>query len=270
MATAGTLKDRYEETCARVADAARRSGRRPQDVILVAVTKFAEPDEIRELVSYGHRDFGENKVQQLSQRAAQMAEWLSRSATLHKGGALEGPGLPESVRWHMVGRLQRNKVKKAIESARLIHGIDSLRLAEEIQVVALRKDATVDVLLQVNASGEGTKAGVSLPAALHLAEQIDTMVNVRLRGLMTMAPEVENPEEARPTFRRLRECFEDLKQAGVGADHNQFNILSMGMTNDFEVAISEGANVVRIGSAIFGERTGPADDEDEPREGDDD
>ncbi len=268
MAIAGTLKGRYEEVRARVEDAARRSGRRPQDVVLVAVTKFAEPDEIRELIELGHLDFGENKVQQLAQRAAQVQEWLARSSSLRKGNAVESPDLPESVRWHMIGRLQRNKVKKAIECARLIHGIDSLRLAEEIQVAAMRKDLTVDLLLQVNCSGEASKQGIAIPAALHLAEQIDTMVNVRLRGLMTMAPIVENPEEARPVFSRLRECFEDLQQAGVGVDHGQFNILSMGMTNDFEVAISEGANVVRIGSAIFGERTGPADDEDEPSESD--
>lgn len=273
MATVASLKDRYSEVSQRVADAATRAGRRPQDVLVVAVSKYTEPDQIRELMLLGHRDFGESRVQQLCQRAAMANEWIERAITMGRGtsggadaASRVGSALPESVRWHMIGRLQRNKVRKAIECARLIHGVDSLRLAEEIQSVGLRRDVVVDILMQVNCSGEANKAGVAPPAARHLADQIDTMVNVRLRGLMTMAPLSDNPEDARATFARCRELFEDMRSVGVG-DEQTFNILSMGMTNDFEVAISEGANVVRIGSAIFGEQeTQGHEDEDEEEE----
>ncbi|TVQ64013.1 MAG: YggS family pyridoxal phosphate-dependent enzyme [Phycisphaerales bacterium] len=268
MATVATLKDRYTEVTQRVAEAAKRAGRSPADVLVVAVTKYAEPEQVRELIQLGHMDFGENKVQQLAQRAAMAQEFLERSISLRdSGGVPTSANLPESVRWHMIGRLQRNKVRKAIECARLIHGVDSLRLAEEIQAIALKRDVTVDILLQVNCSGEKTKGGVAPPAARHLAEQIDTMVNVRLRGLMTMAPHSDNPEDSRFTFTQCRELFEDLRAYNLA--EGAFNILSMGMTGDYEVAISEGANVVRIGSALFGEPAEhtPDDDDDGEDEG---
>ncbi|MCC6659341.1 MAG: YggS family pyridoxal phosphate-dependent enzyme [Phycisphaerales bacterium] len=257
-----TLAERYESVRGRIAAAAERTGRRGQDVLLVAVTKFAEPEQIRELVTLGHRDLGENKVQQLVQRASQLEESLSRQRVLPH--ARSSP-VPE-VRWHMIGHLQRNKARKAIEFSRLIHSVDSLRLAEEIQVAAMRREQPVDVLIQVNCSGEASKFGCPGPAAVHLAEQIDTMVSVRLRGLMTMAPLIENSAAAREaairTFARGREAFEEIQKAGVG--EGRFNILSMGMSGDFEEAIAEGANLVRVGSAIFGEpRTPPAAEPDE-------
>lgn len=262
MATALTVKDRYAEVMSRVARAAERSGRSAKDVLVVAVSKYAEPEQVRDLVRLGHADFGESRVQSLVQRAAMVEEYLARLRTAPSAAsAHEGPSkAPLEVRWHMIGRLQRNKVKKAIEVARLIHSVDSLRLAEEIQTVALRKDATVDVLLQVNCSGEHTKGGVTIPAARHVAAQIDTMVNVRLRGVMTMAPLVDDPAEslaaARLAFERCREVFEEIKTDGSGGA--DFRILSMGMSHDFETAIEEGANLVRIGSAIFGEPEGGA------------
>jgi pyridoxal phosphate enzyme (YggS family) len=211
----------------------------------------------------GHRDLGENKVQQLVQRASQLEEHLSRQRVLPHARA--GEAVPE-VRWHMIGHLQRNKARKAIEFCRLIHSVDSLRLAEEIQAIALKRDHPVDVLIQVNCSGELSKFGCPGPAAVHLAEQIDTMISVRLRGLMTMAPLIDDPrrarEEALRTFARGRECFEDIRKTGVG--EGRFNILSMGMSGDFEEAITEGANMVRVGTAIFGEpRTPPAEEPDE-------
>lgn len=271
MTTTMTLKDRYREVKDRVADAAARSGQDPGRVILVAVTKFAGADQIRDLIALGHVDFGENKVQQLVQRAAIIDEWLARHRTMpstgwpsavHEDDAAgeawkgsptdqQSPPIPAAVRWHMIGHLQRNKVRKAAEICRLIHSIDSLRLAEEVQLVAEKRDKVIDVLLQVNIAGEGQKFGCSVPAAMHLAEQIDTMIQVRVRGLMVMAPLSDNPEEARPIFARARELFEEIRTEGIGGRH--FNILSMGMSGDYEIAIEEGANVVRVGSAIFGE-----------------
>lgn len=258
MTTLETLSERFLDVKRRIAESAARSGRSGSDVLLVAVTKHAGVDQIRELVQLGHLDYGENHVQQLVQRAAMVDEWLARHRTLTRTappGRDAGPGtLPERVRWHLIGHLQRNKVKKAIETARLIHSVDSLRLAEEMQAVALRRDQAVDILVQVNVSGEGTKSGCAPAAVVHLVEQIDTMINLRVRGLMTMAPHADNPELARPVFARCRELFEEVVRAGVAPRH--FNVLSMGMSGDYEVAVEEGANVVRVGSAIFGEGAG--------------
>ncbi len=264
MTTIASLKDRYTEVRERVARAAERSERTESDVLVIAVCKYAEPDAIRELIQLGHLDFGENKVQQLVQRAAMMDEWLARRRSMPGLGADAGGGpagageLPERVRWHMIGHLQRNKVRKVVETARLIHGVDSLRVAEETQAIAAKKDIEVDVLLQVNIAGESQKYGCAIPAAYHLAEQIDTMVQVRVRGIMAMAPISDDPEASRSTFSRARELFTEIQESGVGAPH--FNILSMGMSNDFEVAIEEGANMVRVGSAIFGEPAASDDD----------
>ena len=246
-----TLKERYLEVKQRVADAAIRSGRTPESVYLVAVTKFAEPEDIRELIELGHRDFGENKVQQLAQRASIIEEWFDRmrlTPRVTNEHTSFDPSTP--VRWHMIGHLQRNKVRKIGDLVRLVHSVDSLRLAEEIQQIANKLDRTVDVLLQVNVSNEDSKFGVPIAAAGAIAEQIDTMINVRVRGLMTMAPLSENPEDSRAHFVRCRELFEDLVREGVGEGH--FDLLSMGMSGDYEVAIEEGANLVRVGSAIFG------------------
>jgi hypothetical protein len=269
LGLAPTLRERYLRVVDRVAAAARRSGRSPDRIILVAVTKTAEPEEIRELIELGHRDFGENRVQNLVQRSAVIDEWAKRVRMLPE--AARSMALDESgsgaVRWHMIGHLQRNKARKVAELCRLVHSVDSLRVAEELQVCANRLDRGLDrpveVLVQVNVSGEESKAGCPVSAAGALCEQIDTMVNVRVRGLMTMAPYSDDPEAARPHFRRLRELFEELREARAGAAGDRgagggrFNLLSMGMSGDFEVAIEEGANVVRVGSAIFGHRHDP-------------
>src|SRR5205085_1888025 len=154
------------------------------------------------------------------------------------------------------------KARKAVELCRLIHSIDSLRLAEEIQQVTLKREQPVEVLVQINCSGEKSKSGCPVPAAGHLAEQIDTMMSVRVRGLMTMAALDATPEETRATFRRCRELFDEIKKTGVG--EGKFNLLSMGMSGDFETAIEEGANIVRVGSAIFGDpKPGAAEEADE-------
>ncbi len=277
-----SLHDRYGLVMDRIARAAAKSGRKPGDIILVAVTKFAAPEQIRELLQIGHRDFGENRVQVLAQHAAIVEEFLSRRRILASSRVPAGeppdllfaggtpplsPAVPgEVVRWHMIGHLQRNKARKVIDFVRLIHSVDSLRLAEELQNIAVRRDRVIEVLLQANCSGEASKFGCPLPAAIPLAEQIQTMFNIRLRGVMTMAPESANPEEARASFARCRELFEDMCARGFNED-GTFNILSMGMSGDFEVAISEGANIVRVGTAIFGARPPGGEHPEQPEEG---
>ncbi|MEM1072040.1 MAG: YggS family pyridoxal phosphate-dependent enzyme [Planctomycetota bacterium] len=251
--TAGLI-ERYEAVRSKVEAAARRSGHDPSRVILVAVTKYAELDDIRDLIEHGHRDFGENRVQQLTQRAAMVDEWVRRRQRLGGGGTKQ----LELPRWHMIGHLQRNKSKQVIEAARLIHSVDSLRLAEELQAVGLKRERITDVLIQVNVSQEESKFGCPVPAVEALATSIESMAYLRCRGLMTMAPYADNPEDSRPYFSRLRDLYDDLLRVGVGED--AFNILSMGMSGDYEVAIEEGANVVRVGSSIFGERRSPEAD----------
>jgi hypothetical protein len=282
---APSLEARYAEVCDRVAAAAKKAARRPQDVILVAVTKNAEPEHIRELIAMGHRDFGENRVQQLVQRASMIAEWLGRQRRFPTSRQVQGddagsllfvpgsesdlgaksaqPGGKDGVRWHMIGHLQRNKAKKVLEFTRLVHSVDSLRLAEELQAAAMRRDQMVEVLLQINCSGEASKFGCAVPAAGPLAEQIETMVNVRLRGVMTMAAPNASEDETRRCFARCRDLFEEIR--GQVSDPRRFNILSMGMSGDYEIAISEGANIVRVGSAIFGNNP-VAESPEEPEE----
>jgi pyridoxal phosphate enzyme (YggS family) len=252
-----TLRERYDDVRARVAAAAEKSGRKASDIVLVAVTKYASIEDIRELVSFGHVDLGENRVQQLVQRAAIIDEFNARRS--ERGLAVT------PVRWHMIGTLQRNKVRQAVEVARLVHSVDSLRLAEEIQEYAEDRDdprpEPVDVLVEVNVSGEKSKHGVAPAAARHLVDMIDTMIALRPRGLMCMAPNTGSVDDARRTFTRCKEIFDEIRAIGSGGE--RFDILSMGMSGDYEVAIECGANLVRVGSAIFGE---PKPDAGEPNE----
>ncbi len=250
MKDEATLKKRYQAVQQRIAAAAERSGRHRDDVLLTIVTKLASIDQIRQLLELGHMDFGENRVQALMHRAAQIDEFLQRHRQLSGSKVVNIPG---KLRWHMVGHLQRNKVAKVLKLVRLIHSVDSLRLAEEIQTAAARYEDPVEVLIQVNTTGEKDKLGVAPAAAVHLIEQIDTMMNLRPRGLMSIARQVEDPQDARLDFERCADLFEDIRRERAGGE--QFDILSMGMSNDFEVAIECGANIVRIGSAIFGPPT---------------
>lgn len=297
-----SIPERYALVRDRIARAAERSGQRASDILLVAVSKTAEPEQLKAMIDLGHRDFGENRVQTLVQHAAIVEEYLdrlrvhptTRRVTPGNSGEFLAPARsskaatpsepkPESkspaalnsampaepppvvpVRWHMIGHLQRNKARKVAEFVRLVHSVDSLRLAEELQVIATRRDQVIDVLVQVNCSGEASKFGCPVPAALPLAEQIDTMVNVRVRGLMTMAAIGESPEQARATFSRCRDLYEELRKSGIS--QGNINLLSMGMSGDFEVAIQEGANIVRVGSAIFGESKATEDEPAEPSE----
>ena len=259
IASQQQLRDSYKKVRDQIASAAIRSGRRPSDIVMVAVTKTASPDQIRTLVELGHADLGENRVQQLQQRVATLDEFLSRKRTLGSAAPKANDQSPDLVRWHMIGHLQRNKVKAVVPIVRLIHSIDSLRLAEEVHAFAAKHDRVADVLIQVNAAGESQKFGIAIPAVLHLAEQMDSMMHLRVRGLMTMAPYTENPEDSRETFARTAELFTEMRSAKIGS--GDCNILSMGMSDDFEVAISEGANVVRIGRALFGDGDPDAPDE---------
>lgn len=250
---AGTLKDAYRRVNDNIAAAAERSGRSRDDVLLVAVTKTASPDQIRAVVDMGQVDFAENRVQHLQQRVAQLEEFLSRKRTLGGASTRHDEGVVTDVRWHMIGHLQRNKVKTVVPAVKLIHSVDTLRLAEELQNYGAKHEQVIDILLQVNSSGETQKFGIHPPAVQHLLDQIDTMMFLRPRGLMTMAPYSDDVEEVRGVFRRTFELFQDIKAAGVVPP--EFKILSMGMTGDYEIAIEEGANLVRIGRGLFGEGT---------------
>lgn len=253
MAKRTPLAEKLDEVRERIAAAAATAKREPGAVTLVAVTKSAAPEQIREILSLGVADLGESRVQVLAQRAGQLDEFLKRRQA--HGGPGEGGGgnaapVPDKVRWHMIGHLQRNKVKQLLPYVHTIHSIDSLRLAEDLDVQVAKLGRRVPVMLQVNASEEPQKHGVAVGAAVHLAEQIDSMPNLQLIGLMTMAPFDANEKKIRAAFGRTREIFEEMrwhKIGGAGLKH-----LSMGMSNDFEHAIAEGSTMVRIGTTLFG------------------
>ena len=225
------VKDTINSTCVCV-------GRDPQEVKLVVVTKSATIEAIKEVIRLGFTELGENRVQQLKKVSAEVAGFLQ-----------EQDGNPKKINWHMIGHLQRNKVRHVLPIACLIHSVDTLRLAEEISDSAAKLDLYPRVLLQVNTSNEPQKYGVPMAAATHLAEQIETLPNLRLIGLMTMAPLTHNKDLVRACFARARELFVEMRgEKVVGPD---FTELSMGMSSDYEVAIEEGATILRIGSAIF-------------------
>lgn len=260
MAKRSPLAEKLDEVKDRIAAAAAKAKREPSEVTLVAVTKTAAPEQIRETLQLGVADLGESRVQVLTQRAAQINEYHQRRLAHGDGPGGAGP-LPEKIRWHMIGHLQRNKIKPVLPLVSLIHSIDSLRLAEEIDAHAAKAGRRMPVLMQVNAGEEPQKYGVAVGAAVHLAEQIDSMPNLQIVGLMTMAP-LEAPEaKVRQAFSRTREIFEELKWHKIGGASMRH--LSMGMSNDFESAIAEGATMVRIGSLLFGGKIQDHEMEDE-------
>jgi len=212
---------------ARIAEAALRGGRRPESVQLVAVTKTVGPERIREAVACGLRVFGENRVQEARAKVSEV------------------PG----VSWHLIGSLQRNKIKEALRLFEVIHSVDSVGLAEELSRRSMERGTRrAEVLLQVNISQEPQKHGVAPEEAERVVGAVLDLQGLRLRGLMGMAPLVDTPEAARPSFRRLRELRDRLEEAFPEAGVYE---LSMGMTDDFEVAIEEGATIVRVGRALF-------------------
>lgn len=239
------LSENLKKVRDRISAACERARRSPDSVQLVAVTKYVDIEVIRQVLELGVVDIAESRAQQLNQRAGMMHEFIERRAVL--GGRKEGP--PARPHWHMVGHLQRNKVKFVVPWVEMIHSVDSLRLAEDLHLQATRLGKVVDILLQVNTTGERSKFGVAVGAAPHLTEHLAAWPGVRLRGLMTMAPIDSTPEELRLAFGRLRDIFEDMR--GDRYIGPEFQHLSMGMSNDFEYAIEAGATMVRVGSLLF-------------------
>ncbi|MGC9260133.1 MAG: YggS family pyridoxal phosphate-dependent enzyme [Phycisphaerae bacterium] len=234
---------RLRQVQERINVAANHARRKPEDIKLIAVSKYASTAQIQELIKSGHRDFGENRVQNLQIRSEEIRNWAA--SALSPGAEAAGP-----IHWHMIGHLQRNKAAAALEVCDLIHGVDSLRLAEHLNDLGQTRATAIPILMEVNTSGEAGKNGVPVPAAIHMVEQFETMAHVKLIGLMTMARQSDNPDDARRSFSMLREIFEELRFRKICGPH--FRDLSMGMSGDFEVAIAEGATMVRVGSAIFG------------------
>lgn len=219
-----TVEANIRKTCA-------NAGRSRDEVTLIAVSKTKPVSMLMEAYDSGIRIFGENKVQEMCDKYEQM---------------------PKDIQWHMIGHLQRNKVKYIIDKAALIHSVDSLRLAETIQEEAAKHQVVMPILVEVNVAMEETKFGTSLAEAMELVEQISHFPNIRIEGLMTIAPFVEDPEENRKYFRALKKLAVDINNKNI--DNVHVRILSMGMTNDYMVAIEEGATMVRVGTGIFGER----------------
>jgi hypothetical protein len=244
VAKKSALADKLHQVQDRIAKACAKAKRDPAEVNLIAVTKTAAPEQIREIVQLGVSDLGESRVQVLAQRAMQINEFHQRRVQQ------ADPEVAGKLRWHMIGHLQRNKVKQILSIVSLIHSVDSLRLAEELETAGIKAEKRIPVLMQINASEEAQKHGVAVGASVHLAEQIDSMPHLQLLGLMSMAPMTEDEKVIRHCFARTREIFEEMKWhkiGGAGMKH-----LSMGMSHDFESAILEGATMLRIGSALFG------------------
>lgn len=235
------IKERIEHIKANINAACARSGRDPSEVKLIIVTKSASFEAIEQVIRLGYTELGENRVQQLKKIYVQAEELLRANAG--------EPGFPRKVNWHMIGHLQRNKVRQILPLVTAVHSIDTLRLAEEINAAAVKMGICPDVLLEINTSQEPQKYGVSVGAAPHLAEQIESLPNIRLVGLMTMGPLTRNKDEIRECFVRARELFVEIRgERDVGKN---FTELSMGMSSDYEIAVEEGATILRIGSAVF-------------------
>jgi pyridoxal phosphate enzyme (YggS family) len=225
------LAQNYKTVKENVTKACEQAGRSEQEVTLLAVSKTKPVDMLMDVYRAGARDFGENKVQELVDKIPQM---------------------PSDVRWHMIGHLQRNKVKYIVDKACLIHSVDSVHLAKKIEKEAAKKGVVAKVLLEVNIAQEETKFGIREDEVYALIDAIKDMPHVHVMGLMTIAPFVENPEENRVYFRKMHQLSLDIKSKCI--DNIDMSVLSMGMTNDYEIAVEEGATMIRVGTAIFGAR----------------
>ena len=219
-----TIENRINSACA-------CCGRDRNEVLLIAVSKTKPLSLLEEAYACGVRDFGENRVQELSQKADSM---------------------PKDIRWHMIGHLQKNKVKAAVRHAYMIHSLDSISLAQAISSEAVKQSKTVSVLLEVNIAGEESKFGYSPSELLTDLSEIAALPNIRIKGLMTIAPFTDSPETNRDYFKQLKELAVDIRNKNI--DNVDMDVLSMGMSGDFQVAIEEGATMVRVGTSIFGER----------------
>ena len=225
------IRENLKTVREKIKDACKESGRKEDEVTLIAVSKTKPVPMLMEAYECGCRDFGENKVQELVDKWEQM---------------------PKDIRWHMIGHLQRNKVKYIVDKVYMIHSVDSFRLAEEISREAGKKGVTVSILIEVNVAGEESKYGISCEEAAGLVEEIAALPNLVIKGLMIIAPYVENAEENRQYFEKLRQIYVDINRKNI--DNVYMAELSMGMTGDYEAAVTEGATYVRVGTGIFGER----------------
>lgn len=225
------LKDQLQEVEKRIQAACDRAGRKREEVTLIAVSKTKPVETLQEAYDLGVRIFGENKVQELTAKYE---------------------ALPKDIHWHMIGHLQTNKVKYIIDKAELIHSVDSLKLAETIEKEAAKHDLIADILVEVNVAEEESKFGMKMEEVIPFVEKVSAFPHVRVRGLMTIAPFVEDLEENRSIFADLHKLYIDIKKKNH--DNDTVSVLSMGMTNDYEVAIEEGATMVRVGTGIFGAR----------------
>ena len=227
------IRENVAQVRERIAAACRRSQRGPDDVRLLAISKTFPPESIREAYKAGLRDFGENRVQE---------------------AAAKRPALSDlSITWHLVGHLQTNKAKTARELFQWVHSVDSFRLAQKLDQVTASAGGRLPVLLEVNLGGEESKAGVGESDVIQLAEQSSRLVTLEVRGLMVIPPFFDDPEQVRPYFRQLRELAHKIEARGI--PNVSMRELSMGMSHDFEVAIEEGATIIRVGTAIFGARS---------------
>lgn len=225
------LKDNLKQVEDNIAKACARAGRDRSEVTLIAVSKTKPVEMLQEIYDEGVRTFGENKVQEICEKYEQ---------------------LPSDIEWHMIGHLQRNKVKQVIDKAALIHSVDSYRLAQEISVQAQKKNICMPILVEVNIAQEESKFGISADDTVQLVEEIAALPNLEIKGLMTIAPFVTDSEENRTYFRQIKQLSVDIKNKNI--DNVSMDVLSMGMTGDYEVAIEEGATMVRVGTGIFGAR----------------
>lgn len=208
-----------------------KCGRKREDVTLIAVSKTKPIETLQKAYDLGVRIFGENKVQELVEKYE---------------------ALPDDIEWHLIGHLQRNKVKYIIDKVAYIHSVDSIRLAETIEKEAAKHNRIVNILIEVNVAEEDSKFGLKTEEVEELVREIAKFPHIRIQGLMTIAPFVSDPEENRPVFKCLRKLSVDIRNKNI--DNVNMNVLSMGMTNDYQVAVEEGATMVRVGTAIFGER----------------
>ena len=225
------IQENLEEVRENIRKACEKAGRSQKDVTLIAVSKTKPLEDLIEAYEAGCRDFGENKVQEILEKA---------------------PKMPPDARFHMIGHLQRNKVKQVLPHVVLIHSVDSVLLAEQIQQDAQKLGITADILLEVNVAKEESKFGMMPEKVPEMVEQIAAFSHLRIKGLMTIAPFVDDPEKNRPVFQKLYQLSVDIKKKNI--DNVSMSVLSMGMTGDYQVAVEEGATMIRVGTGIFGAR----------------
>ena len=225
------ITENLEQVRKNIEEACRAVNRDPGEVTLISVSKTKPVSMLQEAYDAGSRDFGENKVQEIMDKY---------------------PQLPSDIRWHMIGHLQRNKVKYIVDKVALIHSVDSLRLAETIENEAAKHNVTVPILIEVNVAQEESKFGLKTEEVLSLVESVAALPHINIKGLMTIAPFVADPEENRSVFRKLKKLSVDI--AAKNINNVNMSVLSMGMTGDYQVAVQEGATMVRVGTGIFGER----------------